>query len=303
MTAPVTVTGPTTRSAVRAVGLGKRYGSRWALRDCTFDLPAGSVTALVGQNGAGKSTLLHLAVGLTEPTAGRVEILGSSARRQPRDVLPRLGFVAQDHALEPRFRVADMLEVGRRLNPRWDAALAREHLARLGIPLGQRVGGLSGGQRAQVALTMALAKRPEILVLDEPAAALDPLARRELLRMLMGAAADTGLTVLLSSHVISDLERVCDHLVILAAGEVRLTGPTDEVVAAHRLLSGPRTEPTAVARMHHVVSENHTDRQTTLLVRSTRHVYDSRWRVDEIGLEEIVLGYLSQTAPGKDVTE
>jgi ABC-2 type transport system ATP-binding protein len=281
-------------SAIRTQGLGKRYGSKWALRDCTIDVPEGSVTALVGPNGAGKTTLLQLAVGLTRPSAGDVTVLGLS----PRDpaLLARVGFVGQDHPLHRGFTVAETLKLGRKLNPGWDDALAHERVQRLDLPLDRTVGRLSGGQRAQVALTVALAKRPELLVLDEPVASLDPLARREFLNGLMEAVSETGLTVILSSHIVAELERVCDHLVILAHARAELAGPIDEILAGHRLLTGPRTEAGAVARMHDVIRERHTERQTTLLVRADGHVYDAEWELHEVDLEEIVLAYLGYGA-------
>jgi ABC-2 type transport system ATP-binding protein len=283
--------------ALEAKALGKRYGTHRALRDCSLEIPVGSVTALVGPNGAGKTTLLHLALGLTEPSEGDVRVLGWSAREQPQLVLARIGFVAQEHPLYRGFTLAEMLKLGRKLNSRWDDELAHQRLRRLGLSLDRKVGSLSGGQQAQVALTLALAKRPEFLVLDEPVAALDPLARREFLQALMEAVADGGLTVLLSSHIVADLERVCDHLVILAAGGVRLAGSIEQIVASHRVLTGPRSDPAAVARVHAVIHESHTERQTTLLVRANGHVYDARWQVGEVGLEEIVLAYLGQRAP------
>jgi ABC-2 type transport system ATP-binding protein len=187
-------------AALETHDLGKRYGARWALHDCSLSVPEGSVTALVGPNGAGKTTLLHLAVGLSTPSSGDVRVLGWSAREQPELVLPRIGFVAQDHPLYRGFTLAETLTLGRKLNPRWDDAFARARLERLGLPPRQKIGTPSGGQQAQVALTLALAKRPELLVLDEPMAALDPLARRDFLRSLMEAAADGDLTVVLSSQ-------------------------------------------------------------------------------------------------------
>jgi ABC-2 type transport system ATP-binding protein len=281
-------------SAISTQGLGKRYGSKWALRDCTIEVPEGSVTALVGPNGAGKTTLLQLAVGLTRPSAGDVTVLGLS----PRDpaLLARVGFVGQEHPLHRGFTVAETLKLGRKLNPGWDDALAHERAQRLDLPLDRTVGRLSGGQRAQVALTVAVAKRPELLLLDEPVASLDPLARREFLNSLMEAVSETGLTVILSSHIVAELERVCDHLVILAEARAELAGPIDEIVAGHRLLTGPRTEATAVARMHDVIRERHTERQTTLLVRANGHVYDADWELHEVDLEEIVLAYLGYGA-------
>jgi ABC-2 type transport system ATP-binding protein len=281
-------------SAISTQGLGKRYGSKWALRDCTIEVPEGSVTALVGPNGAGKTTLLQLAVGLSRPSAGDVRVLGLS----PRDpaLLARVGFVGQEHPLHRGFTVAETLKLGRKLNPGWDDALAHERVQRLDLPLDRTVGRLSGGQRAQVALTVAVAKRPELLLLDEPVASLDPLARREFLNSLMEAVSETGLTVILSSHIVAELERVCDHLVILAEARAELVGPIDEIVAGHRLLTGPRTDAGAVARVHDVIRERHTERQTTLLVRADGHVYDADWELHEVDLEEIVLAYLGYGA-------
>ncbi len=283
-----------TAAALETHALGKRYGSRWALRDCSLEVPAGSVTALVGPNGAGKTTLLHLAVGLAPPSAGDARILGWSAREQPALVLPRIGFVAQEHPLYRGFTIAEMLKLGRKLNPRWDDALAHQRIERLELSLKQKAGTLSGGQQAQVALTLALAKRPELLVLDEPMAALDPIARREFLGALMEAVSEGGLTVILSSHIIADLERVCDHLIVLARGAVQLAGPLEDVVSEHRLLTGPRGDADEVARVHAVIEERHSERQTTLLVRANGHVYDARWDVRPVGLEDIVLGYLGR---------
>jgi ABC-2 type transport system ATP-binding protein len=276
-------------------GLGKRYGSNWALHDCDLSIPTGSVTALVGPNGAGKTTLLQLAVGLIEPTTGTIAVLGHDPRSEPLAVLPRVGFVAQDHPLPRRFTVAETLRVGRELNPSWDDMLAERRIDELGLSRRQRVGTLSGGQQAQVALTLALAKQPQLLLLDEPVASLDPLARREFLTGVLGAVTETGITVILSSHIVTDLERICDRLIILAAGRTQLAGPIEEILAAHRLLTGPRANAAAIARVHEVVRESHTERQTTLLVRANGHVYDADWELHEVDLEEIVLAYLGHT--------
>jgi ABC-2 type transport system ATP-binding protein len=282
------------RIALSADGLGKRYRSKWALQDCTLEIPVGSVTALVGPNGAGKTTLLQLAVGLSRPSAGTVRVLGYSPLDDARELLPRIGFVAQEHPLYRGLSVAETLKLGRRLNPSWDDEVAADRIDQLGLPLGQKVGSMSGGQQAQVALTLALAKRPELLLLDEPVASLDPLARREFLQSVMEAVAETELTVVLSSHIVADLERVCDHIVILSQAHTQLAAPIDEVVASHRLLTGPRTDPATVARVHQVIRESHTERQTTLLVRANGHVYDSHWELHEIDLEEIVLAYMGR---------
>jgi ABC-2 type transport system ATP-binding protein len=281
-----------TAPALETFGLGKRYGSLWALRDCTLELPVGSVTALVGPNGAGKTTLLNLAVGLTRPTVGEVRALGRSPRDQAEELLPAVGFVAQDHPLYGALTIAETLKLGRKLNPTWDESAARDRIESLRLPLRKRVSKLSGGQRAQVALTLALAKRPELLLLDEPVAPLDPLARREFLRWMMATVAEDGLTVLLSSHVVADLERVCDHMVVFAEGTPQLAGPIEEILSAHRLLIGPRRETGAIARVHEVIRESHTERQTTLLVRASTHAYDSQWQAHPVELEEVVLAYL-----------
>jgi ABC-2 type transport system ATP-binding protein len=283
-------------SALRAEGLGRRYGTKWALRDCTLEIPEGTVTALVGPNGAGKTTLLQLAMGLLRPTAGELRVLGRDPLTQVKDLLPRVGFVAQEHPLHKGFTLADTLELGRRLNPTWDGELARARIDRLGLDPKQRVGKLSGGQQAQVALTLALAKRPELLLLDEPVASLDPLARREFMGTLMEAVGEGGLSVVLSSHIVADLERVCDHLVIVSQARTVLAGDIEEIVASHRLLTGPRSDPATVGRVHQVIRESHTARQTTLLVRANGHVYDAVWELHPVDLEEIVLAYLGYDA-------
>ena len=278
--------------AVRVDSLGKRYGSRWALRDCTLAIPAGSVTALVGPNGAGKTTLLHLVIGLAKQTAGTVEVLGLSPRDDAKALLPRLGFVAQDHPLYRGLTIGETFRLGADLNPSWNEAIAAGRVERLGLRLSQKVGRLSGGQQAQVALTLALAKEPQLLVLDEPVASLDPLARREFLNAVLEVAAESGVSVILSSHIVAELERVCDYLVTLTEGRPQLVGPIREIVASHRLLIGPRTDASSVGRVHDVIRESHIGRQTTLLVRANGHVYDTCWEQHEVDLEEIVLAYL-----------
>jgi len=286
--------------AVRTNALGKRYAATWALRDCTLEIPTGSVTALVGPNGAGKTTLLHLVIGLAKQTCGVVEVLGLSPRDQANELLPRLGFVAQDHPLYRGLTIAETFKLGRQLNRRWNESLATARVGRLGLKMSQKVGSLSGGQQAQVALTLALAKEPELLVLDEPVASLDPLARREFLNAVLEAAVESGVSVILSSHIVSELERVCDYLVTLADGRQQLVGPIREIVASHRLLTGPRSDAASVARVHNVIRESHIGRQTTLLVRANGHVYDTCWEQHEVDLEEIVLAYLGYM-PGSGI--
>lgn len=271
-------------------GLGRRYRSVWALRDCDLALPAGRVIALVGPNGAGKTTFLRLAVGLLRPTEGEITVLGSPAGQESANSLADIGFVAQDHPLYKRFRVRDLLRTGAALNLRWDQALAENRLEALEIPLDQRVGTLSGGQHAQVALTLALAKRPKLLVLDEPVAGLDPLSRLTFLQALMGAVAEEELTVLLSSHILPELERVCDYLIVLTSGRVQLAGEIDELLSAHRLLTGP-SEPT-MASAPGVIHVTRGDRQANAIVRTDGGPVLAGWESRQIGLEELVLAYL-----------
>ncbi|MFJ9693375.1 ABC transporter ATP-binding protein [Kitasatospora sp. NPDC101183] len=284
-----------TEFALQAQGLGKRYGKSWALQDCSFDLPAGCIAALVGPNGAGKSTLLHLAVGLLRPDAGQVRLFGRDPR-EGAEVMADLGFVAQDTPLYRDFTGADLITMGGKLNRRWEAATARDRLARLDIPLDRPVGRLSGGQRAQVALALALAKQPRLLLLDEPVAALDPLARHAFMQELMGAVAEFGTTVLLSSHLLVDLERACDHLLVLNRSHVQLVGPADELLAEHARIVGPRIDPGPIRGVASVVQAGHTDRQSTLLVRTDGPVDEDVWAVHPITLEDLVLAYLGAGA-------
>jgi ABC-2 type transport system ATP-binding protein len=219
-------------------------------------------------------------------------VLGLVPREDATAFLPRVAFVAQDHPLHRRFSVRDILELGRRLNPAWDGDVARARIERLGLPLDRKIGKLSGGQQAQVALTLALAKRPDLLLLDEPVASLDPLARREFMSTVLEVVSEGQISVILSSHILADLERVCDHLVILSRARTLLVGAIDDILAEHRLLTGPRAEAASIARGHDVIRERHTERQTSLVVRSSARVYDSHWEVHEVDLEEIVLAYL-----------
>jgi ABC-2 type transport system ATP-binding protein len=280
-------------AVLEARGLGKRYRRLWALADCTLSIPAGHVVGLVGPNGAGKTTLLNLATGLLAPTTGMIEVLGSPPPASPAE-LARVGFLAQDSPVYAGLSVADHLALGAHLNPRWDGALARGRIERLDLNPGQKAGKLSGGQRAQLALTLAVAKRPELLILDEPVASLDPLARREFLQDLMEAVAEQDLSVVMSSHLIADLERVCDHLIVLVGSRVRVAGPVEELLATHHLLTGPRRDQAALPAGQEVITASHTDVQSTLLVRTGGPVLDPSWTVSEVGLEDLTLAYMSQ---------
>ena len=219
-------------NVIECVDLGKRYRRAWALRDCTLEFPAGHVVALVGPNGAGKTTLLNMAVGLALPTTGVVSVLGGTPAGSP-DALDRIAFVAQDAPLYKNLPVADMVHVARNLNRRWDQRRAQARLAELGIPLKKKVGQLSGGQKAQLALTVALARRPDLLVLDEPLAALDPLARHDFMQSVMATVAEDGTSVVLSSHVVAELERMASYLIVLSFGQVKVAGTVESLVAAH----------------------------------------------------------------------
>ncbi|UQX89251.1 ABC transporter ATP-binding protein [Jatrophihabitans telluris] len=278
-------------AVLNAAGLGKRYRNRWALRDCTVEVPKRRVVGLVGPNGAGKTTLLNLAVGLLKPTAGQIMVLDARPGESPVH-LGRVGFVAQQNPLYTNLTVADHLRLGAWLNPSWDAAMAEQRVDELGLDPKQRAGRLSGGQHAQLALTMALAKRPELLVLDEPVASLDPLARREFLQHLMQAVADDDMTVVLSSHLVADLERVCDYLIILANSRVHVAGDVEELLASHHRLTGPRRDPGSLPAGQEVIEASHTDRQSTLVVRSEAPILDPSWTVEPLGLEDLVLAYM-----------
>jgi ABC-2 type transport system ATP-binding protein len=280
---------------IQTRGLSKRYRRVTALSDCTVDVPAGRISALIGPNGAGKTTLLHLLSGLARPSSGDVGVLGAMPRQDP-GFLADIGFLAQEIPLYRRFTAEDHIGVGAHLNPRWDGASVRQRLKSLDIPLDQAVGTLSGGQRAQVGLALTLAKRPRLLLLDEPVAALDPLARRHFLATLADAVAVGGLTVVLSSHLVADLERVCDHLILLAASRVQLCGDIDTVLAEHQVLIGPRKDTTAIEKTHTLVQAVHTARQSTLLIRLGGPVIDPAWEAADVGLEELVLGYMGQAA-------
>jgi ABC-2 type transport system ATP-binding protein len=282
-------------AVIETDGLGKRYRRQWALTDCTLSIPAGHVVGLVGPNGAGKTTLLNLAVGLLAPDAGTIEVLGGRPAAD-RAQLARVGFLAQESPVYAGLSVADHLKLGAHLNTSWDAELARGRVDQLDLEPRQKAGTLSGGQRAQLALTLAIAKRPELLVLDEPVASLDPLARREFLQDLMEAVAEQELSVVLSSHLVADLERVCDYLIVLVGSRVRVAGPVDDLLAVHHLLTGPRRDPDALPDGLEVISASHTDVQTTLLVRTSGPVLDPAWTVSEVGLEDLALAYMSQAA-------
>jgi ABC-2 type transport system ATP-binding protein len=291
-----------TAPALKAVGLTKRYGRRPALSDCTLDIPAGRVVGLVGPNGAGKTTLLQLAAGMLTPTSGTIEVLGGRPASGAAQ-LAKVGFVAQDTPTYAGMTIADHLRYGASTNPRWDQATAEERIAQLGLDPRQKAGRLSGGQRAQLALTLAVAKRPELLILDEPVASLDPMARREFLKGLMSFTADCNASVILSSHLVSDLERVCDYLVVLVASRVRIAGDVDDLLGGHFRLAGARRDLDDLPDGVEVIDESHVERQSTLIVRADVPLDATSVTVGQLTLEDLVLAYMSQAMSSRPVLE
>jgi ABC-2 type transport system ATP-binding protein len=290
-------------NVIECSGLGKRYRRTWALRDCALAIPGGRVAALVGPNGAGKTTLLHLAVGLLAPTTGQLRVLGGEQPGSPA-ALDGIGFVAQDTPLYRNLPVADMLQVARRLNRNWDLPFARARLAELGIGLDRKVGKLSGGQQAQLALTLAMARHPQLLVLDEPLAMLDPLARHDFMAGVMAAVADEAVTVVLSSHALAELERVADYLIVVSHGRVQVAGEVDQLLATHRTLTGPASQAPADSERLRVVHAGGGQAQAHLLVRTgwPGQPPPTGWESHPVSLEELVLAYLREpgaaTLPG-----
>jgi ABC-2 type transport system ATP-binding protein len=283
------MTNPTL--AVKTIGLGKRFGQVWALEDCSIEVPRGSVSALVGPNGAGKTTLLRLLVGLRSPTVGQAFVFDNPPH-QDNEFLASVGYLAQQAPLYLQLTAAEHLELGGHLNSRWDADAAARRLNALHVPIDRAVKTLSVGQRSQVALALALAKRPQLLLLDEPVAALDPLARRDFLATLAEAVADGDLTVMLSSHLLHDLERVCDHIILLAAAKTQLSDDIDHVLATHKVLVGPRKTTDTIEGKHKVIHAVHSERQTRLLVQLDGPLLNPTWEATDVSLEDIVLAYM-----------
>lgn len=287
---------------LKAQGLGKKYRRKWALAGCSIDIEAGHVTGLVGPNGAGKSTLLNLAAGMLEPTAGTIEVCGGVPGSGP-DQLEKVGYVAQSTPVYAGLTVEEHLRLGAHLNPEWDEKLAQRRVERIGLDPKQQAGKLSGGQRAQLALTLGIAKRPELLLLDEPVASLDPLARREFLADLMESVAEHGVSVVLSSHLVADLERVCDHMIVLVDSQVRITGEVEHLLDTHHRLTGPRRDLDTLPSDQHVISASHTDRQTTVVVRADGPILDPSWTVGQLTLEDLILEYMSNPVTARPALE
>ena len=280
-------------NVIESSGLGKRYGSTWALRDCTLAIPDGHVAALVGPNGAGKTTLLNLTVGLAAQTAGTVAVLGGMPAGSA-EALDGIAFVAQDTPLYKNLSAADLLHLTRNLNRRFDDRYAKARLDELGIPLERKAGKMSGGQQAQLALTLALARRPQLLVLDEPMAMLDPLARHDFMATVMTAIADDGLSVVLSSHVLAELERVADYLVLMSGGRVQVAGEVDDLLAGHQVLTGPAAGSGDYVQRLDVVHAGRGEALVHLLVRNNwvTAAIPPGWESHPVSLEELTLAYM-----------
>jgi ABC-2 type transport system ATP-binding protein len=284
-------------AAIEARGLGKQYGRRWALTDCTLSIPAGHVVGLVGPNGAGKTTLINLATGMLTPTTGSIMALGKKPASDAAQ-LASVGYLAQETPIYSGLSVEDHLRFGAHMNPAWDNALALGRIQQANLDPQQKAGKLSGGQRAQLALTLAIAKRPRLLVLDEPIASLDPLARREFLQTLMEATADQELSVVMSSHLVTDLERVADYLIVLVASRVQIAGEVASLLATHHLVTGPRRDTASLPPGQQVITESHTERQSTFVVRSKEPIHDPNLSVASLDLEDLVLAYMGSAKEG-----
>lgn len=285
-------------NAIQINNLGKRYGSFWALKDCTITVPQGSLSALVGPNGAGKTTLLKLLAGVNSPSAGNATVLGQTPS-QSSAYLSQIGYLAQQIPLYNQMTVAKHLGMGAHIDTHWDNDMAVKRLQELKIPFDRPVGKLSGGQRAQVGLALALAKRPKLLLLDEPVAALDPLARSNFLTSLSHAVADANgeLTVIMSSHLLADLEQICDYLIVLATGQTQLCGTIEDVLATHKQLIGPRINSTPQNSSFTVIKQSSSERETMLFVRlNNPSFHDPGWRVHDVDIEDIVLAYMDEGA-------
>lgn len=277
-------------SPLVAQSLGKRFRRHWAIRDLTLSIPKGAIVGLAGPNAAGKSTLLSVAAGMLAPSEGSIEVFGRDPLGSP-EVLGEVGYVAQGAPLYRHFRVAEVLEYARRTNSRWDRDIAVELLTR--VDSRAKVGTLPAGDRARLALALALGKRPRLVLLDEPFASLDPLAGRELLQLLMHGVTELGATVVVASHVVADIQRVCDHIVLLSGGCVRLEGDVEALLDSHRLLTGPRRPLGEIRGVREVVRERHSGRQLRLLAVTDGPIVDPLWTVDQVSLEELLLAYMA----------
>ncbi len=281
-----------TTPVIETKALAKRFGRTWGLRECTLSIPTGKVAALVGPNGAGKSTLLRMAAGLSRPTSGMIKVLGGVPSAGDDSLLRRVGYLDQERPLYKGFRVDEMFRFGAGTNQTWDMTTAHAYVDQLGISLRDRVDKLSGGQQAQVALTMCLAKQPELLILDEPAAELDPVAREDLLRLLMREVAERGTSVVLSTHALGDVGSICDYLVIMSHSTIVLADDLEFVVESHRFLSATSSNAPALPEGVTVIDTRTSSRDVTHLARMSLPLVDETWQITEPTLDEIIMAYL-----------
>lgn len=282
---------------IETESLTKRFRRRTALNDCSLQVPRGRVAALVGPNGSGKTTLLRLLAGLSRPTEGQITVLGEEMSTSKASLRARVGYLDQDRPLYPWWRVSEMLEFGRRINPSWDSAFAVRHLASLEIDLKSRVRDLSGGQRAQVALAICFAKRPELVLLDEPAAALDPVARQDLLQNIAELYAENESSVLMATHAIDDVAAICDYIIILSKARIVLSEELDYVLESHRFLSRGLDDGVDVPRGATVIQERRSMREITYLVRLAMPLERDGWRIERPSISDIAIGYLREGRP------
>jgi ABC-2 type transport system ATP-binding protein len=268
-----------------------------ALNDCTLSVPSGCITALVGANGAGKTTLLNCAVGLLGPTTGEISVIDGLRAGSP-EARDQVAFVAQDAPLYKNLSVAEMLDLTENMNRIFDRHMAERRLADLGTLTQKKVGGLSLGQQAQISLTLALARHPKLLILDEPLARLDPIARHDFMRLVLDAALEEGVSVLFSSHVVSELEQVADHLIILTEGRVRIAESIEAFLDRHTILIGPVEELEDLRRQCVVLDVRRAGRQAQVLAcwSGPRGPVPVGWEANDPQLEELVLAYLSRPA-------
>jgi ABC-2 type transport system ATP-binding protein len=280
-----------TTAALLTRDLTKIYGTTRALDGCTLEIPRSRVAALIGANGAGKSTLLRCAARLARPSGGDLEVLGRAVDRAGADEFAAVAYLDQAPPLFNGFTVEEMLRFGAKTNARWDRAIVTAYLGEFGIRGSTRVRALSGGQRIHLALALCLGKQPELLLLDEPASALDPLARQELLMMLMEQVARTGSSVVLSTHALGDVAAVCDFIVVMRAGRVVLADETEFIEATHMILECEDQDAEAPPDVE-VIESQRLQHSVAHLVRAKFPVVDGGWRTSAPSLDEIVLGYL-----------
>lgn len=284
-------------NAISASGLNVCYRRRRALIDCTLEVPEGRITAVVGINGAGKTTLLNCLVGLVRPSSGQATVLGGLAVGSA-EARQRVSFVAQDSPLYGNLTVSSMLSLTECLNRDFDHSQARRRFDQLELPENRKIGELSFGQQAQISLTLALARRPDLLIMDEPLARLDPIARKDFMRLVLSTAVNDGVSVMLSSHVVAELEPVADYLVLIHEGRVLIAEEIDTFLARHFVLTGPVDRIPILEQYGLVLGIRKAARQAKALLRNDSFTVEipDGWEREEVFLEELLLTYLGGDA-------